>query len=200
MIFYEPGTGGHGLAHDPLKAIVAPRPIGWISTVSRAGINNLAPYSFFNMFSDGPWIVGFSSAGRKDSQANAEETGAFCCNLATRALAGPMNESSAVLPPDVDEFVRAGLTPVPALKVRAPRVLEAPAGLECVYLRTVPMTGRDGRGTHALVLGEIVGVHISEDAITDGRFDAGKVGTLARLGYRDYLAVDEIFEMARPRR
>jgi len=199
-VFYEPALRNHGLRHDPLKAIVAPRPIGWISSLSADGVANLAPYSMFNMMSEThPIIVGFSSTGRKDSLTNIEATGEFVCNLAVYDLREEMNQSSARLPPEADEFLHSRLTPAPSQKVKPPRVAESPAALECVYLRTIPMVGRDGAApAYFLVLGEVVGVHVDEAALTNGRFDITKVKTIARLGYRDYAAVTETFEMTRP--
>src|SRR3954447_26529680 len=144
--FYEPSKG-HGLPHSPFKAIVAPRPIGWISTRDGQGRVNLAPYSFFNAFSEEPPVVGFSSFGRKDSLRNAEETGEFVANLATRALAEAVNLTSAAVPHGVDEMAMAGLTPAPCRMVGAPRVVESPAALECKLIRVIPVTDLDGRET-----------------------------------------------------
>jgi flavin reductase (DIM6/NTAB) family NADH-FMN oxidoreductase RutF len=197
--FYEPSRG-HRLPHDPFKAIVAPRPIGWISTRDRQGRVNLAPYSFFNAFCDAPPIVGFSSAGRKDSLRNAEETGEFVANLATRALAEAVNLSSAPVPHGVDEMAMAGLTPAPCRLVAAPRVDESPAALECQLIRVMPVTDTDGNETnHFLVLGQVVGVHIDPSYLKDGLFDMTLARTIARCGYRgDFAEVDHLFEMLRP--
>jgi flavin reductase (DIM6/NTAB) family NADH-FMN oxidoreductase RutF len=198
-MFYDPRTEPHGLPHDPFLALVAPRPIGWISTVSRAGVRNLAPYSFFNAFSTRPYVVGFSGSARKDSVVNAEESGCFAVNVASDDLRAAMNASSAAVAPEVDEFALAGLTPVPCRSVAAPRVAEAHAVLECRYLRTVPLTGADGGAPSAwLVLGEVVGIDIDPAILTDGRVDAAKLRPLARLGYMDYAVVDEVFAMRRP--
>src|SRR6478672_11479399 len=131
--FYEP-KAGHRLPHDPFKAIVAPRPIGWLSTVDAEGRMNLAPYSFFNAFCDDPPIVGFSSTGRKDSQRNIEATGEFVANLATMRHAQAMNMTSAPVPHEVNEMELAGLTPAPSRLVKPPRVADAPAALECRLL------------------------------------------------------------------
>jgi flavin reductase (DIM6/NTAB) family NADH-FMN oxidoreductase RutF len=197
--FYEPRLG-HGLPHDPFKAIVAPRPIGWISTVNAGGGVNLAPYSFFNAFCDAPPIVGFSSAGRKDSQRNVEATGEFVANLATRRQADAMNKSSAAVSPEVDEMALAGLAAAPSRLVKPPRVADAPAALECKLLLTLPLRDLDGRPTgHTLVLGQVVGVHIDKAFLRDGRFDMTLARTIARCGYRgDYAEVSAVFEMLRP--
>ncbi|MDB5294066.1 MAG: Asp/Glu/hydantoin racemase [Phycisphaerales bacterium] len=194
--FYEP-RNGHGLPHDPFKAIVAPRPIGWISTVDASGRVNLAPYSFFNAFCDAPPIVGFSSAGRKDSQRNVEATGEFVANLATRRQAEAMNASSLPLPHGASEMAHAGLAAAPCRLVRPPRVADAPAALECRLLTTLPLTDLDGRPTgHTLVLGQVVGVHIDPAYLKDGLFDMAAAGTIARCAYRgDYAEVTELFEM-----
>jgi flavin reductase (DIM6/NTAB) family NADH-FMN oxidoreductase RutF len=199
VLFYEP-RHGHGLPHDPFKAIVAPRPIGWISTVDAEGRPNLAPYSFFNAFCESPPMVGFSSGGRKDSLSNAEATGEFVFNLATRRQAEAMNLSSAPFPPGVSEFEAAGLTPLPSRLVRPPRVAGAPAALECKVVLILPLKDLDGnRTTSTLVLGQAVGVHIDRAYLEDGMFDMVAAGTIARCGYRgDYAQVAALFEMLRP--
>jgi flavin reductase (DIM6/NTAB) family NADH-FMN oxidoreductase RutF len=198
-MFYETAKG-HGLPHDPFKAIVAPRPIGWISTRSRDGALNLAPYSFFNAFSTRPFLVWFSSEGEKDSVTFARETGEFVANLAGRKLAEKMNASSVNAPRGVSEFGYAGLTPVESVLVAPPRVAEAHAALECKV--TEINEPRDLKGNHAgvwVVTGEVIGVHIDDEVLTDGLFDTVKAGNLARLGYMDYSAVTETFAMRRPK-
>ena len=197
--FYQPGLG-HRLPHDPLKAIIAPRPIGWISTVSASGLVNLAPYSFFNMVSDAPPMVMFSSNGWKDSVRNVEETGEFVANLAVEALARQMNESCAPVPHDVDEFELAGLAKAPSFLVAPPRVAAAPAALECKCLSIQQLNGLDDvEGSNFMVIGQIVGVHIDPAYLKDGRFDTAAASPLGRCGYRgDYVAVSDLFEMVRP--
>lgn len=197
--FYEPALG-HRLPHDPLKAIVAPRPIGWISSVDREGRVNLAPYSFFNAVCETPPIVAFSSSGRKDTQSNVEATGEFVVNLATRSLAEAMNVSSASVPHDVDEFQLAGLTPAPCRLVKPPRVAASPAALECKLLMTLPLKDLAGNPTpNTLIIGQVVGVHIATDCLTNGLFDMVRAGTIARCGYQgDYAHVTELFPMFRP--
>ncbi len=198
-MFWDVRAGGHGLPRNPFLALVAPRPIGWISTVSADGVRNLAPYSFFNAVSTEPYLVAFSSTGRKDSLANVAATGSFVANIVGEDLARAMNESSAVVRPEVDEFVLAGLTPVASRRVAAPRVAEAPAALECVHVRTIELTDAAGASANSfLVLGEVVGVHIDESILKDGFVDVGRLRPLARLGYMDYAVVRESFAMARP--
>jgi flavin reductase (DIM6/NTAB) family NADH-FMN oxidoreductase RutF len=199
--FYEPARG-HGLPHDPFKAIVAPRPIGWISTRDSQGQRNLAPYSFFNAFSTDPPIVGFCSEGRKDSIRNIEETGEFVANLATRSLAAAMNQTSAPVAAGVDEFTLAGLTAVPCRLVAASRVAEAPAALECRLLQIVQLHDLHGRTLQTyLALGQVVGVHINTAFLKDGRFDTVAAEPIARAGYRgDYFEMGALFEMLRPQR
>jgi flavin reductase (DIM6/NTAB) family NADH-FMN oxidoreductase RutF len=198
FLFYEPGKG-HGLPHDPFKAIVAPRPIGWISTVDAQGRHNLAPYSFFAAMASSPPIVGFSSEGMKDSPANAIATGEFVCNLSTVALARAMNATSENVARGIDEFDKAGLSRAPCRLVKAARVAESPAALECKVLQVLELHDLDGRGTDRhLVIGQVVGVHIDERFLKHGRFDTAAAQPLARCGYRDYAAVTEIFAMARP--
>jgi flavin reductase (DIM6/NTAB) family NADH-FMN oxidoreductase RutF len=198
--FYEP-RHGHGLPHDPFKAIVAPRPIGWISSVAPDGAVNLAPYSFFNAFCEAPPIVGFSSGGKKDSQRNVEAVGEFVVNLATRKHAEAMNLTSAPYPPGVSEFEAAGLAAAPSRLVKPPRVAEAPASLECKLVLVLPLKDLEGKPTGStLILGQVVGVHIDPKYLKDGRFDIASAGTIARCGYRgDYTEVAAVFEMLRPR-
>ena len=199
--FYEP-RAGHGLPHDPFNAIVGPRPIGWISTKSREGILNLAPYSFFNAFNYTPPIVGFASISYKDTVRNVEETGQFCWNLATRALAERMNATCAMVPPDVDEFALAGLTPAASRLVDVPRVLEAPVSFECKLTQVVRLQDADGQPAPSwLVLGEVVGVHIARALLKDGVYDTAHAGHILRGGGpADYFEVgpEQLFRMFRP--
>jgi flavin reductase (DIM6/NTAB) family NADH-FMN oxidoreductase RutF len=198
--FYEPSKG-HGLTHNPFKAIIAPRPIGWISTRDREGRINLAPYSYFNAFCDDPPIIGFSSYGRKDSLSNAEQTGEFVFNLATRPLAEAMNLTSAAVAHGVDELAMAGLTAAPCRLVSAPRVAESPAALECKLIRVIPVTDLEGKETNNfLVMGQVVGVHLDPACLKDGLFDLTLAQTIARCGYlADYAQVEHLFQMTRPK-
>jgi flavin reductase (DIM6/NTAB) family NADH-FMN oxidoreductase RutF len=202
-MFYEPRQG-HGLPRDPFKALVVPRPIGWISTVDGDGRINLAPFSYFNAVADGPPQVFFAANGRKsdapikDSRANAEATGCFVVNLATWALRDAMNLTSAKLPVGEDEMKAAGLTAAPSRVVTAPRVAESPVNLECRYLQTVQLAGNDPAEPNAMVIGEVVGVHIDDGFLVDGRVDTAKLRPIARLGYAQYAVVDTVFELRRP--
>ncbi|RWP13051.1 flavin reductase family protein [Mesorhizobium sp.] len=197
-MFYEPAKG-HGLPHDPSKAIVAPRPIGWISTVNRAGEVNLAPYSFFNAFSTRPFIVWFSSEGEKDSATFAEETGEFVANLVSRDLAEKMVRTAVDAPRGVTEFDYADLAMAPSRLVAPPRVAAAPAALECRVTEIMRPKALDGTPTGAIVVaGEVVGVHIDDAFLKDGIFDIVRAGNVGRLGYMDYASVSEIFSMRRP--
>lgn len=198
-MFYEPSKG-HGLPHDPSKAIVSPRPVGWISTCSATGALNLSPYSFFNMFSSKPFLVWFSSEGEKDSATFARETGEFVVNLAGRDLVSKMVASSVDAPRGVSEFGYADLTPEPSRLVKPPRVREALAALECKVTEIMtPKTWSGAKCDAVVVAGEVIGVYIDDSVLVDGRFDAVKAGNVARLGYFDYLTVDSVFEMRRPR-
>lgn len=198
-MFYEPKKG-HGLPHDPSKAIVAPRPIGWISTVSEAGVANLAPYSFFNMISSAPFSVMFASDSVKDSARNAVATGEFVANLASRDLAEAVNASSIDAPAGLSEFDLAGLETAPSTLVRPPRVAAAHAALECkVGMAFHPKDAAGNAMETFVVIGEVVGVHIDERFLVEGRFDASLAGNLARLGYLDFLATDALFQMRRPK-
>jgi flavin reductase (DIM6/NTAB) family NADH-FMN oxidoreductase RutF len=197
--FYEPARG-HGLPHDPFKAIVAPRPIGWISTRDREGRGNLAPYSFFNAFCAAPPIVAFGSEGYKDSIRNAEATGEFVTNFVTRALAEAMNATSAPVAREVDELRLAGLERAPCRLVAAPRVAGAPAALECKHLQTVRLRDLTGRELDSyIVIGQVVGVHIDPRYLIDGRFDLAAAAPIMRAGYRDdYAELGAMFAMTRP--
>jgi flavin reductase (DIM6/NTAB) family NADH-FMN oxidoreductase RutF len=199
-LFYEPRVGDHGLAFDPFKAIVAPRPIGWISSLDGEGQVNLAPYSFFNAVASRPHIVMFSSAGRKDSIANVEATGEFVCNLATWELREAVNLSSATLPHGESEFAATGLKTAPSRLVKPPRVAEAPAALECKLLKSEELFGLDGRSSgNWVAFGEVVGIYVADGFIRDGRFDMTSARSIARCGYMDYAVVETLFEMERPR-
>lgn len=199
-MFYETEANAHGLRHDPFKALVSPRPIGWISTRSVDGVINLAPYSFFNGVSDNPHYVMFASKGRKDSQVNAEATGEFVCSMATYDLKEQMNESSAMVAPDVDEMELSGLTQAPCRLVKVPRVAESPVAFECTYFKTVDLPGLDETSdAYAMIIGRVVGIHIEDSAIADGLVDVTKLRPIARLGYMDYTVVDEVFSLERPR-
>lgn len=199
-MYYDGLANDHGLPHDPIKGLVIPRPIGWISSLSPDGTANLAPYSYFNLVGDKPGIVMFSSSTRKDSIANAEATGEFACNFVSYPLRDAMNASSAAVPPDVDEFEVAGLTRAPCNAIAAPRVAEAHAVLECRYIKTVDLPdGKGGKHIAEIVLGIVVGVHIDDRVIVDGKVDATKLHPVARLGYMDYAAVNEVFAMTRPK-
>lgn len=197
-MFYEPAAG-HGLPHDPFKAIVAPRPIGWISTLDAAGRPNLAPYSFFNGVCGSPPMVMFSSEGRKHSVLNAETSGEFVCNFVGLALKDAMNRTSAPVGPEVDEFELAGLEATPCRLVSPPRVAAAPAALECRTLSVTELVDLDGRSTGRYVtIGQVVGVHIADAFLVDGMFDTAKAEALARCGYMDYAAVTGMFQLTRP--
>lgn len=196
---YDATRNDHGLAIDPFKALVVPRPIGWISSLGGDGSVNLAPYSFFNAMSEKPAYVVFGSAGRKDSIANIEETGEFVCNLATWELREAVNATSATVPRGVDEFELAGLDKAPSRFVKPPRVAAAPVALECVYEQTVKLAGHDHQaGGSAIVVGRVVGVYIDDRFIHEGRVDTAAMKPIARLGYSEYAVVDEVFRMRRP--
>ena len=200
--FYEP-SAGHGLAHDPFNALVAPRPIGWISSRSRDGVLNLAPYSFFNAFNYTPPLVGFASVGYKDSVRNIEETGEFGWNLATRPLAEAMNQSCAAVGPEVDEFQLAGLTPEPSRVIGVPRVKETPVSFECRLSQILRLTGADGTETDTwMVFGEVVGVHIARHLLKDGVYQTAAAEPILRGGGpADYFGIspDTFFQMYRPK-
>lgn len=199
-MFYRPADG-HGLPHNPFNAIVTPRPIGWISTRGKTGQNNLAPYSFFNAVAYVPPQVMFASTAAKpdrgdtkDSVANIRETGVFCVNIVEYAMRDVMNASSATLPAEVDEFVHAGIDQAQCTEIDCARVVDAPAALECRMTQIVKVKGKH----NFVVFGEVVGVHIRDNALVDGRFDVTTFQPLSRMGYRDYTRVSEVFELTRP--
>ena len=198
--YYEPAEG-HRLPHDPFKAIVAPRPIGWISTCDCEGRVNLAPYSFFNAVCDRPPMVMFSSAGWKDTVANIEATGEFVCNLVTRPLVEKMNCTSASLPRGVNEFEFAELASAPSRNVRPPRVAEAPAALECKLVQIIQLHRADGSMLDQyMTIGEVVGVHIDRAFLQEGLFDLLATRPVQRAGYlSDYTEATTGFKIARPK-
>jgi flavin reductase (DIM6/NTAB) family NADH-FMN oxidoreductase RutF len=188
-----------GLPHDPFKAIVSPRPIGWISSMSRAGEVNLAPYSFFNGLNSRPQLVMFSSEGMKDAISFVEETGEFVCSLATFELAQRMNATSAPLPRGENEFIHAGLTMARCEIVKPPRVAESPAALECRLLQIVSPNQLSGApsGCH-IAIGQVVGIHIDDRFIANGRLDTAAMRPIARMGYDEYAVVEKAFAITRP--
>lgn len=200
--FYEP-QHGHGLPHDPFNAIVGPRPIGWISTVSKEGVHNLAPYSFFNAFNYVPPIVGFASIGAKDSLRNVQDNGEFVWNLVTRDLAEAMNQTCAPLPPEQSEFAFAGLSSTPSRLVKPPRVTLSPVAFECRCTQIVQLQGSDQQPVETwLVLGEVVGVHIAQGLLKEGIYDTAHAQHILRGGGpADYFSVgpEQLFRMWRPK-
>lgn len=198
-MIYSTETQDHGLRHDPFKAIVAPRPIGWITALSAKGEVNLSPYSFFNAVSSRPHIVMFSSEEYKDAVAFVEETGEFTCSIVSKALAERMNRTSAPLPRGQSEYEHAGLEMAESRFVKPPRVADAPAALECKLLSIQHL--KDLSGKHVprwLVLGQVVGIYMDDALIRDGRFDTVGANPIARCGYADYAEVDHLFSIQRP--
>lgn len=197
-MYYE-GHENHGLSFDPFKAIIAPRPIGWISTISKSGEVNLAPYSFFNALSAHPPVLAFSSESLKDSARNARDTGEFVFSLATVPLQTEMNASSNTLPASESEYEHGDIQSAPCNLVKPPRVAASPASMECKTLSVQEIVGIDGKPTDTfLVIGQVVGTHIDDAFIKDGRFDTAAARPLARCGYRDYAGVESVFELMRP--
>jgi flavin reductase (DIM6/NTAB) family NADH-FMN oxidoreductase RutF len=201
MYFYEPAQG-HGLPHDPLNAIIGPRPIGWISSVNGSGQQNLAPYSFFNCFNYRPPIIGFASSGWKDNVRNIVETKEFVWNLATRPLAERMNETSASLPHGEDEFAFGNLTPLASRLVKAPRVAQSPVHFECRLSQCIQLTKANGEALDSwLVLGEAVAIHIDESLLENGIYQTAKAQPILRAGGPTaYYTISEAqrFDMRRP--
>ena len=199
---YDPKHRPAELRHDPFKALIVPRPVGWVATLDAAGRANLAPYSFFNAVSDRPPIVVFSSGGRKDTLRNLEATGEFTCSIASWDLREAMNMSSAAVAPGVDEFKLAGLEPAASRFVAPPRVARAPAAFECRVWKILPLPAPEGRpdAGYSVVFGEVVGVYIDDAIVHEGQVDTGAMRAIARLGYMDYSVVtpESIFTMNRP--
>jgi flavin reductase (DIM6/NTAB) family NADH-FMN oxidoreductase RutF len=200
MIFFEPKDRDRALfPHDPFKGVIVPRPIGWISTMSEAGELNLAPYSFFNGFQSRPQIVGFASETEKDSLTFALQTGEFVWSMATYALREQMNATSAGLPRGQSEFEYAGLATAPSTLVRPPRVAASPASLECKVTQALRLTDLAGKATGGtVVFGQVVGVHIDERFMKNGRFDLAAVQPIARCGYDEYTVIERVFALTRP--
>lgn len=198
---YQP-RAGHGLPHDPLNAIIGPRPIGWISSVSASGERNLAPYSFFNCFNYTPPIIGFSSTGWKDSVQNIVETKEFVWNLATRPLAEAMNESSASIPRHEDEFALAGVTPIPASQLNVSMVAESPVNFECRLTQCIQLTDAQGEAINSwLILGEAVAIHIDPALLEDGIYQTAKAQPILRAGGPSAyygISEDQRFDLLRP--
>ncbi len=199
---YDATGRNHGLKFDPFKALAVPRPIGWISTVDANGVPNLAPYSFFNAVADRPKMVMFSTGGRKDSLRNIEANREFTCSLATYDLREQMNMSSAPVAHGVDEFALAGLTAVPSVYVKPPRVGESPAAFECRHWKTIELPAPEGgKGpTYSVVFGTVVGIYVDDAYIKDGIVDTPSMRPLARLGYMDYSVLEPktVFSLNRP--
>lgn len=198
-MFYEMRDNAHGLPHDPFKAIVSPRPIGWIGTRGSDGSVNLAPYSYFNAISDHPKLVMFASSGRKDTLRNVEQTRVFTTSMVGRSLADKMNLSSVNAPYGESEFAFADLAMAEARLVDAPFVASAHAALECKVTDIFEPKGLDGEPSHSfVVIGQVVGIHIDERALVNGRLDMAIAAPVARLGYMDYADASETFQMRRP--
>lgn len=199
---YQPAQG-HGLAHDPLNAIIGPRPIGWISSISGDGQHNLAPYSFFNCFSYRPPVIGFASSGWKDSVANISETGEFVWNLATLDNAEAMNQSSASLPHGEDEFVFSGLNMLASHWVKAARVAESPVNFECKLTQCIQLQDQYGQPFDSwLILGEVIGIHIAENLLDEnGIYQTAAANPILRAGGPSaYYSIsnENRFDMLRP--
>ena len=199
---YVPSEG-HGLKRDPFNAIIGPRPIGWIASLDRMGVRNLAPYSFFNAFNYTPPILGFSSVGHKDSVTNIEQTGEFVWNLVTRDLAEAMNQTSAMVGPEVDEFLLGGVTAAASTRVKAPRVGESRVSMECKVADIVQLKSAAGEMVESwLVLGEVVAVHIDRSLLSDGIYQTAAAHPILRaggLGGYAEIVPEIMFEMMRPR-
>jgi len=200
MTFFEPESRDKKLfPWDPFKGVVVPRPIGWISSMSKAGQVNLAPYSFFNGVQSRPRIVSFCSETEKDAAAFAIESGEFAWSMATWNLRDKMNMTSEGLPRGRSEFDYAGLATAPCRLIKAPRVADSPAAMECKVTQVLRVKDADGKETGGIVVyGQVIGMHIDERFMKNGRFDLGAVRPIARCGYDEYTVVEKVFAMTRP--
>ena len=202
-MFYEP-KNGNPLPHNPLNAIIVPRPIGWISTLSIDGVSNLAPYSFFNAVAYNPPQVMFAATskhrfgGLKDAVTDAQTTGEFVVNLATWKLRKEINASSVPAPSEVDEFVYSGLTKEKSILVKCPRVAESPIHLECRYIQSLNLFSDDPNNSNTVVFGEVIGIHIDDRVLANGKVDLLQIRPIGRLGYFDFVEVNNVFSMVRP--
>lgn len=198
---YRPEEG-HGLLHDPFNAIIAPRPIGWISTLDSKGVANLAPYSFFNAFNYTPPIIGFSSTGWKDTVRNTQQTGEFVWNLVTRSLVERMNLSSAAFNSETDEFDVARLEKIPSHHVRPFRVGTSPVQFECRVTQIIQLEAASGDRLETwLTLGEVVAIHIDQTLIQEGVYDTVAAHPVLRAGgagWYSELTAESLFDLRRP--
>ena len=201
-MFYEPKKG-HPFKIDPYKALVFPRPIGWISSLSKKGIPNLAPYSYFNAVADEPPQVMFCSngdsayGGYKDSLANILSTKEFVVNFATANTRNAMNISSSNYKPNEDEFVAAKLKKRKSKLVKPPSVNDSPVNLECKLLKTLKLK-TNTKKTSTMVIGEIIGIYINNKFIKNGRIDSVSMRYVSRMGYSEYTTVSSKFNLRRP--
>ena len=198
-MYYDTAKNNHGLPYNPFKALTVPRPIGWISTVSKDGIGNLSPYSYFNGLSYNPPFVMFSAGNKvdgskKDSVLNAEETGEFVVNVSTWDTRHQMNDTSWIMESETDELLETGLTPISSTNVKPKRVAESPVHFECKYHQTIELPGKEG--FHHVIIGQVIGIHIKDEFITDdGIIDVLKMKIIARLGYNDYTLIEKTFSI-----
>ena len=198
-MYYDTAKNNHGLPYNPFKSLTVPRPIGWISTVSKDGIGNLSPYSYFNGLSYNPPFVMFSAGNKvdgskKDSVLNAEETGEFVVNVSTWDTRHQMNDTSWIMESETDELLETGLTPISSTNVKPKRVAESPVHFECKYHQTIELPGKEG--FHHVVIGQVIGIHIKDEFITDdGIVDVLKMKIIARLGYNDYTLIEKTFSI-----
>ena len=199
-MYFDPRDKEYPFKHDPLTTLVVPRPIGWISTINRRGLVNLAPYSFFNAVASRPPFVMFSSAGRKHSQTNAEASGEFVHSLTTWELREEMSITSAEVGADVSEVDLAHLEMAPSIAVKPPRVKRSPVAFECKYVKTVELPASDGKANpYSIVIGQVIGIYIADEVIVDGKVDLRAARAIARLGGLDqYTSVDHVFKTKRP--
>lgn len=197
-MFYDAVRNDHGLPVDPFKALVAPRPIGWVSSLSAEGLPNLAPFSYFNAMAQAPHYVAFGIGMRKDTLNNVEATGEFAVNVATFELREAMNASSAHVPPHVDEFELARLSKAPCRLIKVPRVGESPVCLECRLFKVVALPDDEGQVNDHMVIGRVIGIHIDDRFVVQGRVDTAAMRLIARLGYSEYATVTEAWRLRRP--
>lgn len=201
-MYYNTSKNNHNLKYNPFKALVVPRPIGWISTISKEGLGNLAPFSFFNALNYDPPFVMFSGGSKKngekkDTVNNAEQVGEFVVNIANWETRKQMDETSWILESGLDELSKVGLTAVPSIEVSAARVLESPIHFECKYHKTILLPGNTPQAVHYVIIGKVIGIHIKDEFITkEGLVDTVKMNIIARLGYNDYIKIKDTFTIS----
>ena len=206
-MFYETKKNNHGLKYDPFKSCIIPRPIAWITTKSIDGVENCAPYSFFNAVASKPPMVMFANnglsfigRGPRDTLTNVKDTNEFVINISTYKTKEQMNKTSARLEKDISEIEFASLDTLQSKLVKPRRLKDSPINMECVLFKIVDLPVLEDNNYNAVMIGKVIGIHIDDSYIKDGLFDTRKAKPLGRLGYMDYGVINDgnIFSKKRP--